>query len=211
MTVTRICLVRHGETDWNAERRLQGQLDIPLNGNGRQQADRLAAALKRAAHPFAALYSSDLQRAASTAAPIAQQLGLAVTALPELRERHFGALQGVTLADGPQQQPHAWHGYSQREPAHDLGGGESLLAFSARVRHALARLAAEHLGQSILLVSHGGVLDMAYRLASGQPLTAQRAVPIPNAALNWLGVDAAQWSIIEWADQRHLAQTLDEL
>lgn len=211
MTVTRICLVRHGETDWNAERRLQGQLDIPLNGNGRQQAARLADALKQAAHPFAALYSSDLQRAASTAAPIAQQLGLTVSTLPELRERHFGALQGVTLNQGPSQQPHAWHGYSQREPAHDLGGGESLLAFSARVHHALARLAAEHHGQSILLVSHGGVLDMAYRLASGQPLTAQRAVPIPNAALNWLGVDAAQWSIIEWADQRHLAQTLDEL
>lgn len=211
MTVTRICLVRHGETDWNAERRLQGQLDIPLNDNGRQQATRLAAALKQAAHPFAALYSSDLQRAASTAAPVAQQLGLAVTPLPELRERHFGALQGVALADGPQQQPYAWHGYSQREPAHDLGGGESLLVFSARVHQALARLAAEHHGQSILLVSHGGVLDMAYRLASGQPLTAPRTVPIPNAALNWLGVDAAQWSIIEWADQRHLAQSLDEL
>ncbi|SCK25996.1 histidine phosphatase family protein [Vogesella sp. LIG4] len=209
--LTRFCLVRHGETAWNAERRLQGQTDIPLNSQGEEQAASLAAALQRRGQHFDALYSSDLSRAHHTAQPLAAALALHITLLPDLRERHFGALQGVSLHEGAEQQPQAWQAYSSRNVEHDLDGGESLLQFAQRVRHALERLAADHAGDTVLLVSHGGVLDVMYRIACGQPLHEQRRVPIPNAALNWLSFDGCQWRVDSWADESHLTDSLDEL
>ena len=95
---TRFCLVRHGETAWNAEGRLQGQIDIPLNAAGRAQAEATAARL--AAHRFDALYSSDLSRALETAAPAATLLGLQTRPTPSLRERQFGGFQGLTHKRG---------------------------------------------------------------------------------------------------------------
>lgn len=209
MTTTRLCLVRHGETDWNAERRLQGQLDLPLNSTGLQQAEVLACAL--AQQSFDALYVSDLQRAQRTAAPLARTLALPAQKLPALRERHFGLLQGVTLEQGPAQQPEAWRAYAERDIDHDLGGGESLRQFARRVHDTLQALATRHQGQSILLVAHGGVLDMAYRLATAQALDSARSVAIPNAALNWLQYEHGTWSVNSWADRSHLQRALDEL
>lgn len=209
--LTRFCLVRHGETAWNVERRLQGQTDIPLNRQGEDQASSLALALQRRGQRFDALYSSDLSRAHSTAQPLGHRLQLNITLLPDLRERHFGALQGVTLHEGPALQPEAWQAYAQRDVHHELNGGESLLQFAQRVRNALERLAADHRGETVLLVSHGGVLDVMYRIASGQPLHEQRRVPIPNAALNWLSHDGTHWQVDSWADESHLAASLDEL
>ena len=209
--LTRFCLVRHGETAWNAERRLQGQTDIPLNTQGEEQASHLAHALQRRGQRFDALYSSDLARARCTAQPVAAALALHITLLPDLRERHFGALQGVTLHTGASEQPAAWQAYASRDVEHDLDGGESLNQFAQRVRTALERLAADHHGETVLLVSHGGVLDVIYRIACGQPLHEQRRVPIPNAALNWLTFDGQQWQVERWADESHLAQSLDEL
>ena len=209
--LTRFCLVRHGETAWNVERRLQGQTDIPLNRQGEEQAESLARALQRRGQHFDALYSSDLSRAHHTAHPLSSSLALDITLLPDLRERHFGALQGITLHEGPLLQPDAWQAYARRDIEHNLNGGESLLQFAQRVRNALERLAADHVGETILLVSHGGVLDVMYRIASGQPLHEQRRVPIPNAALNWLSYNGTQWQVDSWADESHLAASLDEL
>ena len=93
----RICLVRHGETAWNAERRLQGHIDIPLNPRGLSQAEATARSLARAGERFAALYSSDLQRARQTAEAVARAHGLAATHDARLRERHYGVLQGLTF------------------------------------------------------------------------------------------------------------------
>lgn len=209
--LTRFCLIRHGETAWNVERRLQGQTDIPLNNQGKEQAANLAAALQRRGQRFDALYSSDLSRAHHTAQPLAAVLALNITLLPDLRERHFGVLQGVSLHEGAEQQPQAWQAYASRNVEHDLDGGESLQQFAQRVRNALERLAADHAGDTVLLVSHGGVLDVMYRIACGQPLHEQRRVPIPNAALNWLSFDGKQWQVDSWADESHLTDSLDEL
>ncbi|WP_174875210.1 histidine phosphatase family protein [Vogesella oryzae] len=209
--LTRFCLVRHGETAWNAERRLQGQTDIPLNSRGEAQAEHLAQALQRRGQRFDALYSSDLSRAHRTALPVASALGLDIALLSDLRERHFGALQGIALHEGPSAQPVAWQAYANRNVEHDLEGGESLNQFAQRVRTALERIAADHHGETVLLVSHGGVLDVVYRIACGQPLHEQRRVPIPNAALNWLSHDGQQWQLERWADESHLTQSLDEL
>lgn len=209
---TRFCLVRHGETDWNAERRLQGQLDIPLNTQGQRQARQLADAVAAAGHRFDALYSSPLRRAYDTAVPLASAVDLPLTTQTTLMERHFGAMQGARLDEAAQTHPEAWAAYAERSLHHDLYGGESIQAFANRIHGAVQHLAALHRGQRVLLVAHGGVLDMIYRLASGQPLQGQRMIVVPNASLNWLSFDGERWQVDLWADTRHLGETaLDEI
>jgi len=209
MPLTRFCIVRHGETDWNAERRLQGQIDIPLNAAGRAQAAATAAGL--AGQHFNAIYSSDLARTWQTAQPIAAALGLSPIAAPALRERHYGRMQGLTGAEAQARHPALYAIYAARDPDHDLNGGESLVVFAARVTVALRGLAAAHAGQTLLLVAHGGVLDIAYRLATGRVLTSPRDFPIPNAGLNWLEQRDGTWRLAAWGDQAHLEASLDEL
>src|SRR5437867_1816005 len=97
MTTTRICFVRHGESVWNAERRVQGQLDIPLSVTGIKQAEAVANSVAR--EKFDALYASDLIRARDTAEAVARQLRLPVQSHQDLRERHFGIFQGLTYDD----------------------------------------------------------------------------------------------------------------
>lgn len=209
MSPTRLCIVRHGETDWNAQRRLQGQIDIPLNAAGRAQAAATAAGL--AGQSFAAIYSSDLARTWQTASPIAASLGLAVHAEPGLRERHFGQMQGLTGDEARVRCPDVHAAYAARDALHDLGGGESLTRFAARVAATLDELADRHAGQTLLLVAHGGVLDIAYRLATGRDLTAARDFQVPNAALNWIERHDASWHLAAWGQRDHLEASLDEV
>jgi len=146
--------VRHGETDWNLTRRLQGHSDRPLNETGREQARNLAAEL--AGEDLEAVYSSDLSRAEETARIIAETRGLDVTALPELRERHFGSWEGLTDEEIHERFP---------EEIADgvLGDGESRDELHGRVHRALSRIAAEHPEATVLVVSHGGPLRAVLR------------------------------------------------
>lgn len=207
--VSRLCIVRHGETDWNAQRRIQGQIDIPLNSAGRLQAAATAAGV--ADMGFAAVYSSDLSRARQTAQPIADALGLGVRIAVGLRERHYGRMQGLTSDEARQRFPALHAAYAARRPDSDLEGGETLAGFAARVDRALRELAAAHRGQTLLLVSHGGVLDVAYRLATGRELAAPRDFQVPNAGLNWLEYRDDAWHVVAWGEQTHLAAALDEV
>ncbi|HRP75441.1 MAG TPA: histidine phosphatase family protein [Rhodocyclaceae bacterium] len=210
METTRICLVRHGETAWNAERRLQGHLDVALNDTGRRQAAATAAALKT--HTFDAVYCSDLSRARMTAAVVASSIDREAVPDPIWRERHYGAFQGLTYAEADARFPHDYRRFVERDTTFAFAqGGESLLAFHARVCDGLDKLVQRHSGCSVLLVTHGGVLDMVYRVATGKPLRAQRDFEIPNAAVNWVGFDDGRWHLIAWADRRHLDLSLDEL
>lgn len=209
MKATRVCIVRHGETDWNAARRIQGQIDIPLNAAGRTQAAAAAAGLAR--FRFEAVYSSDLARTWQTAEPIAAACGLQVAAAPGLRERHYGRMQGMTTAEARERLPDLHAAYVARELRHDFDGGETLIAFSARVTTTLNRLAGRHRGAAVLLVSHGGVLDIVHRLATGRDLAVPRDFPIPNAGLNWIAHDGVAWRLLSWAGQDHLAAALDEV
>ncbi|TDR70637.1 histidine phosphatase family protein [Paludibacterium purpuratum] len=208
---TRFCLVRHGETDWNIEHRLQGQIDIRLNDVGQQQAEQLSQALAHAGHGFAALYVSDLARARQTADAISRHNGLAPIATERLRERHFGPFQGLTYAEAEVRIPEAYRQFKSRDPAYVPGSGESLEAFQHRVHCFLDETAARHPGQTILVVSHGGVLDIAYRRANDLPITRQRDFPIPNAALNWISHCDGRWQLDRWADESHLAHSRDEI
>ncbi|MDP3121335.1 histidine phosphatase family protein [Polynucleobacter sp.] len=204
-TITRICFARHGETDWNAERRMQGHIDTPLNSHGQAQAQRLAQSLQHAGHTFNHLYSSDLQRAADTAKQVSHALGLSITIDPIFRERHVGVLQGLRLDDAPHAVPEVWQAHLARDIQHDLGGGESIQAFHERAQRALAMLVAAHQGQTILVVSHGGTLDMMYRIASKQALDQARVAVVPNTSLNWIAYDGKTWSVERWADTDHLS------
>jgi 2,3-bisphosphoglycerate-dependent phosphoglycerate mutase len=207
MTSTRICIVRHGETDWNVERRVQGHIDIPLNANGLAQAQAVARGL--AGHAFAAAYSSDLDRAWQTAQALAAALGLEVLRAPGLRERHYGVLQGLTTAEVAVRYPTAYAHYMGRDPDHNFRSGESLSAFAARITAAVEAIAAAHPGQTVLLVSHGGVLDICYRRATGRDLSSARDFAIPNAALNWIETGPEGWRLLAWGERHHLDRTLD--
>ena len=212
MSTTRICFVRHGETNWNAERRMQGHIDIPLNANGISQAERLANALIRVKHSFDVIYSSDLERALHTANAVARALSLDVQITPRLRERNVGKLQGLLLAEAPVLLPEIWQRHIARELDHDLGGGESIRTFHQRMQDILELFLNEHRGQSVLAVSHGGSLDMIYRIVTQQALDAERVAVVPNTSLNWITHDGSTWSVECWADTSHLSESaLDDI
>ena len=212
MSNTRICFVRHGETNWNAERRMQGHIDIPLNANGISQAERLANALIRVKHSFDVIYSSDLDRALHTANAVARALSLDVQITPRLRERNVGKLQGLLLAEAPVLLPEIWQRHIARELDHDLGGGESIRTFHQRMQDILELFLNEHRGQSVLAVSHGGSLDMIYRIVTQQALDAERVAVVPNTSLNWITHDGSTWSVECWADTSHLSESaLDDI
>ncbi|MBY0342044.1 MAG: histidine phosphatase family protein [Rhodocyclaceae bacterium] len=198
---TRLCIVRHGETDWNAQRRIQGQIDIPLNATGRQQAEATAKGLLGL--PFAAIYSSDLQRAHDTAAAAAALLQLPVRPEPGLRERHYGEFQGLTQDEIKARAD--YERYINRDTGFAFGNGESLAGFAERIKRTVNDLAQRHAGESLLIFAHGGVLDVIYRIATHRPLETARDFPIPNAALNWVEVGNPDWQLIEWGVQDHLA------
>ena len=162
---TRLLIIRHGETDWNAQRRIQGHTDIPLNAVGHQQSRLLAQALTDS--PIHHVYSSDLLRAAETAEAIATPHGAPVARTPQLRERHFGAIEGSSFIDFEQHYPQDSLRWRKRDPAWaPPGGGESLLTFQERVAQEVQALAAQNIGNQIAIVTHGGVLDVLYRQAA---------------------------------------------
>ena len=205
---TRICFIRHGETDWNVARRIQGQADIPLNETGRSQA--LAMAFNAAHYAFSAVYSSDLERALDTAKMLAEKRGLEVSTTPLLRERHFGIFQGITAEEGLQFNPAAHACYEARDLDYDFDTGESLLQFADRVKAAVDYLRQHHRNQTIAAVTHAGVLDILYRKATGRPLQPPRDFAVPNCALNWFSFDENGWHLEAWDDHHHLARVLME-
>jgi probable phosphoglycerate mutase len=201
-TGTRICLVRHGETPWNAERRIQGQIDIGLNETGQRQA--LAAGHWLRGANIAALYSSDLQRARLTAEAIGAALGLAPVLFAQLRERCYGIFEGLTYAEAQARHPEGYAAFEARDADYDFGTGESLRTLHARVTGKLTELAARHAGQAIAVVVHGGVLDIVNRFVRGNPLEMPRDFLIPNAGLNWIVAVDGTWRIESWGDTAHL-------
>ena len=201
--VTRVIAIRHGETDWNAQQRLQGHVDIALNGRGRAQAARLYEALK--AEPLSAVYASDLSRAHETALAFARPMGLAVSPTAALRERAFGDYEGCTYAEIETRWPDGAAAWRRRDPDFaPPGGGETLPGFHARCVQAALRLAAAHAGECIALVAHGGVLDALYRAATHAGLAAPRTWELGNATINRLLVVEQGLALVGWNDNQHL-------
>ena len=207
---TRVLAIRHGETAWNVDARIQGQLDIPLNERGRWQAARLGAAL--AGEELHALYSSDLGRAHETAQAVGRETGLVPQLDTGLRERGFGVFEGRTFLEIEAEHPELARRWRQRDPAFGPTGGEVLADFYARCVATAERLAARHPGQTIALVAHGGVLDCLYRAATRVDLQAPRTWEVANASVNRLLYTPAGFMLVGWADTGHLVggEALDE-
>jgi len=209
MEPTRIIAVRHGETAWNVDCRIQGQLDVPLNEKGLWQARRVAVALED--EPIAAIYASDLARAWQTAEEIALAHSIEVTPERGLRERAFGIFEGQTYADIDAKLPVQARLWRTRDPEFAPEGGESLLTFRERVTVTVSRIAARHTGQLIAIVAHGGVMDVLYRAATRQDLQAPRTWELGNAAINRLLWTPQGFTLVGWADTAHLSgDQLDE-
>mgnify|MGYP001614326248 CR=1 FL=1 len=204
--MTELILIRHGETDWNRELRFQGQLDVPLNAIGHAQAQRLAARL--ATEAVQHLVSSDLLRARQTAEPVSAQRLQPLPLAPELdaalREQHFGVAEGLRVADVKAQHAAAWAQWIRFEEDYAFEGGESTRQFHARVIAAVRALGRRHPQQTLVVVTHGGVLDMVYRTALGLPLSGPRQSEIPNAGLNRVRLQGEAIEILNWADTGHL-------
>ena len=209
--VATLLLIRHGETAWNAESRIQGQLDVPLSNAGIWQAGRLAQRL--AAERIDAIVASDLARAWLTAQPIGQSRQLEPLPDTRLRERHFGIFEGHTLDEIAARWPAEFDAWRQRDPDWSIPGGESGAQFIARVLEALDEISHCHAGGTVAVVAHGGVLDVAYRHARGLAWNAPRQHLMVNAALNRVTAQAQPLRIelVEWGDVAHLATARDEL
>ena len=201
--MTALIVIRHGETDWNRQHRFQGQIDVPLNALGLEQARRLADRLSD--EPIDLLLASDLQRAQVTAQMVAQAQGRPLRVEPLWREQGFGLLEGLDVPTIQQRHADLWTRWVRHEADYALPeGGESNVAFHARVMRALHDLQARHAGARVLVVSHGGVLDMLWRQAHGLPLSGPRACEIPNTGINRLRFDGQQLRVEQWADAAHL-------
>jgi probable phosphoglycerate mutase len=209
LQVTRILAVRHGETAWNRDARIQGHTDIALNAHGRWQARQLAQALRD--EPITACYASDMSRAHETAQAVADRHGHKVEVHVGLRERGFGVFEGQTWVELQAAYPAETEAWRKRLPDFAPPGGESLLQLQARVVATVNELAARHLGEQVLMVAHGGVLDMLYRLATRLDLQAPRSWELTNTAVNRLLWSPEGLSLVGWADTTHLQEdNLDE-
>lgn len=209
-TSTHILAIRHGETAWNRDTRIQGHLDIPLNELGVAQAGRLAEALR--GETIAAIYASDLARARQTAEAVAGATGAPLGLDAALRERAFGLFEGCTWAEIAERWPEQSERWRRRDLEFAAEGGETLPQFYARCVTAVERLAAAHPGQTIAIVAHGGVLDCLYRAGSRLPLQAARSWTLGNATINRLLYSAQGLSLIGWNDDLHLeGLSLDEI
>lgn len=214
MRQTRLLLIRHGETAWNAVGRVQGQLDVPLSSTGMWQAGRLAQRLEqsREHEPIHAVVTSTLARAWLTARPLASALGLDVQPDDRLRERAFGIFEGSTMEEITARWPKEFVLWRSRDPDWPIPEGESARQFIARTLAAFADLVHAWLGRTVAVVTHGGVLDVAYRYAGNLAWDAPRQHVMLNAAINRMRANTVPFAleVLDWGDVAHLESARDE-
>ncbi|CAO2827975.1 unnamed protein product [Amaranthus hypochondriacus] len=202
---TEIIIVRHGETDWNALHKMQGQVDIDLNEVGRKQAVIVAERLAREPN-ISAIYSSDLKRALETAQTIASKcIGLEVLINKDLRERHIGDLQGLVFSEASKINPIAFEALiSDSEHQQIPGGGESRNQLFERCTSALQRIAEKHKGARVVVVTHGAVIEMLYKRA----IQGGRAGGVWNTSISIFELsEGDKWCIKLWNDISHLKES----
>ena len=189
MADAQLCIARHGETDWNQRGILQGWLDVPINAKGRLQANSMAADFATA--NFHAVWSSPLVRARETAEIIATALQLAPPLCHQgLREKHFGAIQGIPKHELAEQDPALLAQILRRNPATHFVGGESMDETAERVLAAIQEIGVRHNGERVLVVTHGWVMDVVSRHVNGLPRSAVLAVKPQNGDCLWVKVGA---------------------
>jgi probable phosphoglycerate mutase len=191
--VTTLYLARHGESDWNVERRWQGNADRPLTDLGRRQAGQLAERL--ASTPLDGVYSSDLLRARETAEAVARRQGLEVRTLAALREVDVGSWSGLTREEVEERFPAAFATW--REGGHGWVDGEAYEDMAGRVVTAVLEIAGSHPGGSVLVVAHGGPIRALHAVALGLDISEHRRLkPVAvNAHLSRLHVEDGRLTV----------------
>jgi probable phosphoglycerate mutase len=202
MEATRILLVRHGETDWNAAGRIQGHSDTPLNAAGREQARRTAQRL--ASEPVRALYSSDLARASETATIIGQTLGLPVATSLRLRERQYGAWEGLTAAEIQARYPEQFAQWRARSTDFAPPQGETRAQLLTRALAELQTIARRHVREAVVVVTHGGFCYVFINHILGSVDGDRREFTFGNASIHTLEVIGNRWSVISMNETAHL-------
>lgn len=202
--ITQVILIRHGQTEWNKQRRMQGHSDSPLTEKGVRQAELLGNRL--AQMKFDALYCSDSGRAHHTARCVAEATGQPVIVEPGLRERSFGVFEGLTREEMMARYPDEYARFKSRDPHYAMPQGESGTAFRARAIACMDGIVTRHRGQQLVVVTHGLVLDVFYRLAMGIPAHEPRVHELVNAGINRLRHDGDTWHIEVWGDGSHLEE-----
>jgi probable phosphoglycerate mutase len=202
MDVTRILLVRHGETDWNATGRIQGHSDTPLNAAGHEQARRVARRLAR--EPVRALYSSDLARAFQTATAIGQTLGLTVVTSPRLRERQYGVWEGLTAAEIQARFPEQFAEWRARSTDFAPPQGETRSQLLTRALAELQAIARRHAREVVVVVTHGGFCYVLINHILGSVDGDRREFTFGNASIHTLEVIAERWSVTSVNETAHL-------
>ncbi|KAM0970658.1 hypothetical protein ACFX13_018950 [Malus domestica] len=201
-----IIVVRHGETVWNAEGRIQGNLDVELNDAGRQQAAALGDRLSKDPK-ISLVYSSDLSRAYETAQIIASRCGgLKVVTDPDLRERHKGVLQGLVYHEIPKLYPEAHQTFLSGDMSNDFPGAEeSLDQHHQRCTSSLQRIGDKHKGERVVAVTHGGVIETLLR--KGYP-NDDFIGKVANTSIHIFHLyDDEKWTVKSLGDVSHLNQT----
>lgn len=200
---TQLLVVRHGQTQWNVAHRIQGHLDSTLTVAGFAQARAVAEKLVTDSWRPQAIVSSDLGRAMDTARATAARLNLAIEQDSRLRERHLGVFQNCTFDEATAAYPEYFAKYKDRVAEFVIPGGESLLDLRARVHAAIEDIAARYVGASVMIVTHGGVLDQIYRLARDISVAAPRDFEIDNASVNRLTWRSGKLTLVQWGDVSH--------
>ncbi len=200
---TQVIIVRHGQTEWNIANIRQGHLDSPLTEEGIAQAKALARRLM--CEKFSALYSSDLGRAVQTAQIIAEATGHEIVTDPRLRERHLGIFQGLSSDEIKEKHPEEYKLHRTLGPDYVIPSGESVRQHVARNLACLNEVAAKHLGETIVVITHGGVLSGLFRHTFSIPFEAPRRFEFTNAGLNVFVYEQGSWFLQTWGDLSHLA------
>lgn len=202
--MTQVILIRHGETEWNKQRRMQGHSDSPLSAIGLRQAQLLGERLAKM--KFDALYSSDSGRAHHTARCVAAATGHSIVVEPRLRERNFGVFESLTRDEMIARYPDDFARFKSRDQQVAMPGGESGAEFRARAVACMGDIIARHPQQQVVVVTHGLVLDVFYRLAMGIAPEEPRIHELVNAGINHLRHDGKTWFIEVWGDGSHLEE-----
>jgi len=211
MSETRFIVIRHGETEWNVEGRWQGHQDSPLTANGLVQAKAVAKRLKDV--QFAALYSSRLGRALETAQAISESTGHKINKISGITERRIGVFEGLTRLEIEKNHPDAYQQFQTSDPDFEIPEGESARQHEKRIMVCFNELAIKHPGETIVVVTHGGVLNRVFRTIVGLGLDAPRKFKIMNTSINVLNFVDGEWQLQTWGDINHLDQmeSLDEV
>jgi probable phosphoglycerate mutase len=202
MRRTRVIIVRHGQTQWNLKLIRQGHLDSPLTERGIAQAKALGERL--AQEEIGGLYSSDLGRAVQTAEMIAAVTGHAVVTDVRLRERNLGVFQGLGRQEIERQFPEEYRLHRSLGPDYVIPSGESVIQQVERNLSCLSEIAERHGSETVVVVTHGGVLSGLFRHTFSIPFGAPRRFEFMNASLNVFNYEDGDWFLQTWGDVSHL-------